>query len=521
MVISLLNSCVRDPHFDYKSFDALLNKFPVLRKIGGDSKDSLSDREVVIAAFKCACYAYAYNLRAVARCLFKAILNSPDVQDEVVCATALFDAQIALDQNQTGYAAEVVRRLVALHQWTKANDELKNTFALISTKISLRQIQGYRFPDLNGRKLEDIEWLTLRITHGYKDGSFKNFVKPLFALRTTASLESQIAIDATIGDVFYYGFENCETAAEYYASALSNHQAVMNRGGPVEGFVFPLDKVYYELGSVFMCIDKPNVAFYNLLMGLPHAAGLPDSWMRIAQAAILVHISNPNALQETQRDVALAKQKYEAHYSHPQNYHRANDILREDFFRANYEPGLKPEPTLPFALICVQRACKIVEERPNGYAHLQIDLITMYVYLSLELGVPQKALDAIGSIGRMPNVTKSHRNVSATYKAKAYALMDKATDAVAALNSIVYPTEEERRRPLPKPHAFYEMAEAHAIESCYEQAFALFAPIDRMRVKFAIPITNTRKTVRDYLRTKNLTAELKHQSDVLLAPMTA
>lgn len=96
----------------------------------------------------------AGNRKDVAVKFLRAILSCSNVPDVIVCSAALFDAQIALDQNNLKYAAAVCKRLVECPQWVSSTELLRNLLGLINTRINIKADPNYPFPSMVGKKLE-------------------------------------------------------------------------------------------------------------------------------------------------------------------------------------------------------------------------------------------------------------------------------------------------------------------------------------------------------------------------------
>lgn len=56
--------------------------------------------------------------------------------------------------NDFQYAANILQTLVTVPQWIESSDALKNSFALVNTRINLKKDITYKCPELTGRKLE-------------------------------------------------------------------------------------------------------------------------------------------------------------------------------------------------------------------------------------------------------------------------------------------------------------------------------------------------------------------------------
>uniref|UniRef100_A0AC34FMQ9 Uncharacterized protein n=1 Tax=Panagrolaimus sp. ES5 TaxID=591445 RepID=A0AC34FMQ9_9BILA len=333
-----------------------------------------------------------------------------------------------------------------------------------------------------GKKLEDIEWLNLRLHSGFHDGSFAKEAQHLFNLRKKARPELRVAVDLTLGELFYLGYENLD------------------------------------------CNSKPFSAFYALLIGLPEAATTPEAWMLLSQTAILCVNAKESICRETIAEMETMRKTYEHFYSNESNINHANEVIGEEFFRKFYTSETeKHAPTYNFAFNCVQKACKILEGKPKNFCHLQVDLTLMYVFLSLEQGNISAATNALSHVLRFPNANLSHRNIVATYKAKLSIMKNTPLEAVSALNSIVYFSpdtlkdsllfKDDKKRQFPKPKAFLESLEAKNFELCYSQAFN-FATTEVMRNKFIYSVQKCRNEVREILRAKQFTSDLKHVTDI-------
>jgi hypothetical protein len=508
----------REWRFDFRQYQNLLAAYPKLATCSGERENEL-DAEHVIAAFKCAGHAYLGNRKDVALKFLRAILSCSDVPDILVCSAALFDAQIAVDQNNLKYANAVCKRLVECPQWVHATEELRNLLGLINTRINIKADSNYLFPSMVGKKLEDIEWLNLRLHYGFRDGSFGKEARPLFNLRKKARPELKVAVDITIAELFYLGYENLDVAEDFFFSALYLCGAPELK---MIDFYRPIFKIYYQLGSVLMCNSKPFSAFYALLIGIPESALSPEAWMLLSQTAILCANAKDSIYRESPAEYESMRKTYEQFYSIDSNISHANEVIGEEFFRKTYtSEDDKPAPTYNFAFICVQKACKMLEGKPKNFCHLQVDLTLMYVFLSIEQGNLKAAINALQHVSRFPNANAAHQNVAATYKAKLLVMNNNPAEAVASLNSIVYYSQDslkdsfkdEKKRQFSKPKGFLELLEVKNYDACYSQAFG-FASTESMRNKFIYSVQKCRNEVRDHLQAKHYTYDLKHPTDI-------
>jgi hypothetical protein len=501
--------------FDHTRYQKLLAAYPKLATCSGEKENEL-DAEDVMPAFKCAGHAYLGNRKDVAVKFLRAILSCSNVPDVIVCSAALFDAQIALDQNNLKYAAAVCKRLVECPQWVSSTELLRNLLGLINTRINIKADPNYPFPSMVGKKLEDIEWLNLRLHYGFRDGSFGKEVQHLFNLRKQARPELRVAVDLTLGELFYLGYENLDVAEDFFFSALylcSSQELKM------VDFYRPIFKIYYRLGEILLCNSKPFSAFFALLIGLPEAASTPEAWMLLSQTAILCVNAKDSICRETIAEMETMRKTYEFFYSNEANINHANEVIGEKVFRKIYASEIeKPAPSYNFAFICVQKACKILEGKIKNFCHLQADLTLMYVFLSLEQGHLKAATDAILNVLRFPNANLAHRNIASTYKAKLFMMKNNVIEAVNALNSIMYYSpdkdlKDDKKRQFSKPKSFIEILETKNFDLCYSQAFS-FASTESLRNKFIYSVQKCRNEVRENLRAKQYTFDLKHPTDI-------
>jgi hypothetical protein len=356
----------------------------------------------------------------------------------------------------------------------------------------------------------------LRLNYGFRDGSFGKEAKPLFQLRKKAKPEIKVAIEITIAQLFYLGYENLDIAEDFYFSALN---LCASSELKLTDFYRPIFKIYYELGSVLMSNSKPFSAFYALLIGITESALSPEAWMLLSQTAILCANAKDSICRETSAEFEGMRKTYEQFYSIDSNISHANDVIGEEFFRKSYNSESdKPAPTYNFAFICVQKACKMLESKPKNFCHLQVDLTLMYVFLSIEQGNLSAAATALLHVSRFPNANPAHRNVAATYKAKLLIMKNNPIEAVNALNSIVYYSldsfkDENKKRQFPKPKGFLELLDVKNYDTCYSQAFG-FASTESMRNKFIYSVQKCRNEVREHLQAKHFTNDLKHPTDI-------
>lgn len=179
--------------------------------------------------------------------------------------------------------------------------------------------------------------------------------------------------------------------------------------------------------------------------------------------------------RETPEEVEEIRQAFDEFYSHEANRKHANDIVDEEMFRNASEATDMPAPTYNFAFVCVQKACKILEGGPTKFSHLHVDLILLYVFLSLEQNNLKPAFNGLQNVSRLPNVSMGQRNVVATYFAKYYAMQNDPARAVAALNSIVYLPQDNakdsfkdgKRQNASKSKGYLQNFEASNFDSCY------------------------------------------------------
>ena len=255
----------------------------------------------------------------------------------------------------------------------------------------------------------------MRLESGIRDGSFGAVVKPLFELRKKAKREMLVEIDMTIGELYFRGFENLDIAEDFYSNSLDvcNSVDFMSLD-----FFRPIIKLNYELGSVQLCNNKPDCAFYSLLIGLPAAAHTPEAWMRLAQAAILCVSSRQTLQRETDPEILTARRACTEFYELDINRRVANEAIKEEMFKKDYNGHAheKPEPNYYFAFNCIRRACKIVQDRIREWTYLHFDLMSMYIFLTIELNMIQKAMEYLTTASKLGNSSVTSRNVYATFK---------------------------------------------------------------------------------------------------------
>lgn len=245
---------------------------------------------------------------------------------------------------------------------------------------------------------------------GLRDGTFSTVLKPLFNLRKKCTQKIRIDVEMTIAELYFRGYENLDIAEDFYCNAWDYCQ----------DYVEPkFIKLNYDIGTLFLCNNKPFCSFYSLLIGLPSTAHNPESWMRIAQASILC-VNYKNIFQrETIQEIALIKKCYDEYYNGETNRKIANEVVKEEMFKKEYFNGHvqnKPEPSYKFAFNCVQKACKLVQEKPRLWIFIHFDLMSMYIFLSIELNMIDKALESLNASIKIANTNISHRNVCAIFK---------------------------------------------------------------------------------------------------------
>ena len=219
----------------------------------------------------------------------------------------------------------------------------------------------------------------------------------------------------TIGELYFRGFENLDIAEDFYSSSLGFCNSVELTA---LDFFRPIIKLNYELGSVQLCNNKPYCAFYSLLIGIPAAAHTPEAWMRLAQAAILC-VNSPQTLQrETDLEILTARRACTEFYEIGINRRIANEAIKEEVFKKDYNGHghEKPEPNYFFAFNCIRRACRIVQERIREWTYLHFDLMSMYIFLTIELEMTQKAREYLMNASKLGNSSVASRNVYATFK---------------------------------------------------------------------------------------------------------
>lgn len=239
-------------------------------------------------------------------------------------------------------------------------------------------------------------------------------------LRKIARDEQLVKVDMILGDLYFRGFENLDVAETFYKEAIG---ICYLKNITIINLLRPIVQINAELGAIMMCNNKPFSAFYTMLIGLPAVANTPEGWMKLAQIAILCHGNKDLYIRETKDEVDAAKDEYNRFYEIESNRKILNEIVKEEFIKNKYSVGngngataTDPEPNLNFAFKCVRMACSLVQDNLKEYVYLQFDLMTMYVYLSIELKNVASAVQILNTSVKMNRGGVLNRNIYAIFR---------------------------------------------------------------------------------------------------------